>query len=79
MDKQERLTKWSEWQIGSHYEWVKGSMVLGNYVLVEVNEKEGYVRMQAVGSPDIVRNYNWQRRYRKRVPSNAELSDSRPL
>lgn len=69
MDKQNRLTKWSEWKIGTHYEYVKSGNVLGDYVLVEVNKKEGHVRLQATGSPDIVRNYNWQKRYRERVPS----------
>jgi hypothetical protein len=70
MDAQQRLTKWDEWEIGAHYERIKGGIALGRYRCVEVNRKEGWVRMQvaAPGSTtdsDIVRNWNWQKRYQK--------------
>lgn len=64
MDNRNRLTKWEEWKVGDHYEWVKGNMVLGDYVLVEINQTEGFVRLQIVGSPNAVRHHGWQRRYR---------------
>lgn len=66
MDNRNRLTKWEEWREGAHYEWVKGNSVLGNYVCVEVNKKDGHVRMQSVGGGDIVRNFEWKNRYRER-------------
>jgi hypothetical protein len=63
MDKKQRLTKWTEWEIGAHYCWAKGKTVIGYYVCVEVNEKEGHVRMQPVGSNDKVQTFNWRGRF----------------
>jgi hypothetical protein len=65
MDKKHRLTKWTEWEIGAHYSWSKGKTVMGDYVCVEINEKEGHVRLQPVGSPDKVRTFNWKQRFIK--------------
>jgi hypothetical protein len=67
MDKQNRLTKWEEWEIGATYQWVKGSLVLDNYRCTEVNRKEGFVRLATGRSIESVRQFNWQKRFRRQV------------
>lgn len=62
MDKQNRITRWQEWKIGGIYEWVKGSLIIKNYVLSEINEKDGYVKLNDV------KTWSWRNRYRNQQP-----------
>jgi predicted RNA-binding Zn-ribbon protein involved in translation (DUF1610 family) len=79
MDKKQRLTKWTEWEIGAHYCWAKGKTVMGDYVCVEVNEKEGHVRMQPVGSNDKVRTFNWRGRFTRIGVQNCPVCNVTPI
>lgn len=69
MDKQDRLTRWDEWEVGAHYEHVKGRNACGDSVLVEVNEKEGYVKLKGGGEEKGALDFNWRNRYRL-IPTN---------
>jgi hypothetical protein len=68
MDKQNRLTRFDELELGQEYEWVKGRTVLSPYRCDEINECGGYIRMNGI------KHFAWRGRYRKLVPSNGELS-----
>lgn len=73
MDKQGRLTKWDEWRLGEVYEWVKSGMVLKSYELVEINQKEGYVKLRHSTGDVLPPYYCWTRRFRP-----AEAVENRP-
>jgi hypothetical protein len=64
MDKQNRLTKWSEWEIGAHYEWVKLGRASGDYECVAADPRQHCVLLKGEKG-FIERNFNWQNRYRK--------------
>lgn len=65
MDKQGRLTKWEELELGAIYEWRKGRTSYGRFVVEEINRPEGWIGVRNVDGVTTVRNFNWQRRYRK--------------
>ena len=67
MDKQNRLTKWSELELGARYQWLKGGVGGPFFTLVEIDEQRGFIGMLKDGNdrPDL--NYNWQNRFRKVV------------
>lgn len=63
MDKQYRITRWSEWKIGERYLWSKGGQVLvGPRECVEVNRTEGYVAFKTE-SGDTVQHWSWENRW----------------
>ena len=65
MDAQNRLTKWEEWEVGAHYQWVKGGVALGTYDCVGLDRLNGFVMLKHALCSDTIRTYAWQRRYRK--------------
>lgn len=69
MDKQGRLTKWNELEIGATYEWVKGNYKYGLYRLLEIDKHERHIALESVAPNEKdgsqFRQFNWQRRFRK--------------
>jgi hypothetical protein len=64
MDKQNRLTKWEEWEIGARYEWLKGKTPIGRWTCTEVNRRAGYVAFNR-DNAIVTKTFAWQRRYRR--------------
>lgn len=65
MDKQGRLTRWDELEIGAQYEWVKYEASNGIHTLIEINKPEGFILMKTEGCPNGLHFYAWQNRFRK--------------
>lgn len=65
MDRQTRVTKYSELQLGAVYEWVNGKTVLRPYTLDEIKPLEGHIVMNGI------RHYAWQGRYRLLSPTKC--------
>lgn len=63
MDKQGRVTKWSEWRMGAFYNEKKGRRQ-ANYLLqlVEINRETGSVVFK-FNSKDFIKTFTWRNRY----------------
>ena len=69
MDRQNRLTRIEEWKVGDFYVWHKFKTIYPARMCVEVNAKEGWVRFDS-GSDDVLKFYNWQKRFIHVVPGD---------
>ena len=66
MDRQNRLTKWSELDIGARYQWLKGGVGGSIFTLVEINERDGFIRMLKENNKiPMVFRQSWKNRFRK--------------
>lgn len=65
MDKQNRLTKWSELELGARYQWLKGGVGGSLFTLVEIDQRRGFVRMLKDGNDRPTLIWCWQKRFRK--------------
>jgi len=67
MDKQNRLTKWSELELGARYQWLKGGVGGPFFTLVEINQRHGFIKMLKDGNdkPGPFFRKSWPNRFRK--------------
>lgn len=67
MDRQGRLTKWSELELGARYQWFKGGVGGPFYKLAEINQRHGYIKMLKDGCDTLIpfRKETWPSRFRK--------------
>ena len=69
MDKQHRLTRWAEWQVGELYAFTKLRVQLPPRRLIEVNRIESFVRFEDCTGRSVL-SFSWRDRF-VHIPSPA--------